>query len=568
MKLYWAITCQLILILLFIGNLSKGQTRESEKYFVQFTDKKRNSFDPYTYFDINAIERRIDNNYPIYHFTDWPINKAYISKIKGIADTLLSYSRWLNGVTIKTGLHEIELIKSLPFVETVEPLQSTCALTTHLISNQDSARKNDIQNINSYMYEDLSKSHKDLLKKQTERMGGNYFSERDIDGAGIRIAVFDAGFPSVDKHIVFEHIRKNNKILKTKDFLKNKENVYKYNSHGTSVLSCIAGILDGKKIGLATGAEFLLARTESGIFEPYSEEENWLSAAEWADKHGAHIINSSLGYTHNRYFPKEMDGKKSLVARAANIAASKGILVVNAAGNDGDSEWKTIGTPADADSVLSIGGTDPDSDFHIDFSSYGPTADKRLKPNVCAYGLAVVAIPGNSKLSFENAEEKALSKKNTGRISTAYGTSFSSPLVCGFAACAWQSRPTLSNMDIFREIEMSGDLYPYFDYAHGYGIPQAKYFTKRLKSAVKPTFKISVSNNILKVIIEKNTWNNSESETTNNLFYHIEHKAGNLKKYLVLSVYDKNVMEFNITDFEKGSKLRIHYKGYTEEFVF
>ena len=123
-------------------------------------------------------------------------------------------------------------------------------------------------------------------------------------------------------------------------------------------------------------------------------------------------------------------------------------------------------------------------------------------------------------------------------------------------------------MDIFREIEKSGDLYPYFDYAHGYGVPQAKYFTKRLKSTIKPTFKIGVSNNILTVTIEKDTWNNSQNETINNLFYHIEHNSGHLKKYLVLSVYDKNVIEFNIPGFEKGTKLRIHYKGYTEEFVF
>ncbi len=156
-----------------------------------------------------------------------------------------------------------------------------------------------------------------------------------------------------------------------------------------------------------------------------------------------------------------MNGKKSLVARAANMAASKGMLVVNAAGNDGETKWKHLGTPADADSVLSVGGISPESDYHFSFSSYGPTADKRLKPNVCAYG--------------------AVMESGKKGLTTTYGTSFASPLVAGFAACAWQTNRRLNNMELFKEIEKSADLYPYFDYAHGYGVPQAGYFINRQK---------------------------------------------------------------------------------------
>ena len=170
-------------------------------------------------------------------------------------------------------------------------------------------------------------------------------------------------------------------------------------------------------MGLATGANFLLAITEVSS-EPFSEEENWLAAVEWAYKNGADIISSSLGYTNNRYFTKDMDGKKSFVVKAASLAARKGMLVINAAGNDGDSEWKVISTPADADSILTIGGVSPETNLHINFSSYGPTADGRMKPNVSAFGEAVVA---NTK----------------GNVEIAFGTSFATPLVAGFAACAW-----------------------------------------------------------------------------------------------------------------------------------
>lgn len=166
---------------------------------------------------------------------------------------------------------------------------------------------------------------------------------------------------------------------------------------------------------MASNAEFLLARTEVNA-EPFAEEEWWLAAAEWAGKNGAHIINSSLGYTYHRYFPEQMDRKTSLVARAANMAASKGIIVVNAMGNDGDNSWKAVGTPADADTVLSVGSVDPYKEYKINFSSFGPTVDGRMKPNVTNSGFAAVAV-----------------KKD--KLGNAHGTSFASPLISGFVAC-------------------------------------------------------------------------------------------------------------------------------------
>jgi subtilisin family serine protease len=255
-----------------------------------------------------------------------------------------------------------------------------------------------------------------LLKYQTARLQGNLFAEKNIDGKGILIAVFDAGFPKVNNRPEFSHLFREKRIKATFNFVTKSENVFGHSHHGAMTLSCIAGKYGDINIGVAPGADFLLARTEKAFGEAFAEEENWLAAAEWADKNGADIISSSLGYTYQRYFNNEMNGKKSLVARAASMAAAKGILVVNAAGNDGDNSWKFVSTPADADSILTVGGTDPASDIKIEFSSKGPSSDGRLKPEVSAP--AEVMAAGNKGMEH------------------AYGTSFSCPLVAGFAACA------------------------------------------------------------------------------------------------------------------------------------
>ena len=227
-----------------------------------------------------------------------------------------------------------------------------------------------------------------MLEAQITSLEGHLFDSL-YTGKGIRICIIDAGFPEVDESQLFEHIRNNNRIIKTWDFKKNKPDVYRYNSHGTSVLSCIAGVYNGKKVGMATDAEFLLARTERVTYEGIAEEEDWLEAVEWADKNGADIINSSLGYTKAAHFLEDMDGNTTIISRAANLAARKGILVVNAAGNEGRSEWKYVAAPGDADSALTVGGINPWTGLHTSFSSYGPNARHHLKPNVSAFGHAL-----------------------------------------------------------------------------------------------------------------------------------------------------------------------------------
>lgn len=431
-------------------------------YWVALTDKAGTTFDPYSYFDQKAIERYQRNNADLYDITNYPLNDSYVAQIDAIvaADMqstteVFGQSRWLNAVAVTATAEQIEAIGRLPFVKEIIQLNNDMVIAEKKEAGTENAVFNSQQ-----------------VTQQLHRMQGQRFIEKGFDGTGIRIAVFDGGFKSVNTHQAFKHLRDNGQIIATWNFTTKEENVYDNHSHGTMVLSCIAGKMGDRQLGLATGATFLLAKTEVDP-EPYKEEVWWAQAAEWADKNGADIINSSLGYTRDRHYTWQMDGR-SYVSRAANLAARKGILVCNSAGNSGDDKnWKIIGAPADADSILSVGGISPSLKAynHISFSSYGPTADGRMKPNVCNFGYAECADSGNDTAT-----------------TFAAGTSFSSPLTTGFCACAMQAvrkQKSVTAMQMKAMIEESADLYPYYDYAFGYGVPQASYFLDESKRIIE-----------------------------------------------------------------------------------
>ncbi|MDO4217869.1 MAG: S8 family serine peptidase [Bacteroidales bacterium] len=448
----------LALFVAFVGYLNAQSC-----YWVFLTDKAGTTFDPYSYFDAKAIERYQLNNADLYDISNYPLNNSYVQQVDAIATEEVGTSRWLNAIGVMATQDQIARIEQLPFVKEVQIIATEAQIASYKVPATKA---------NQPQLDQVLPNNSPALTEQLIRFQGAQFRDNNIDATGIRIAVFDGGFPAVNTHDAFKHLRDGGRIKATWNFCNKKENVYGWSTHGTMVLSCIAGIINGQQLGLATGAEFILARTEIES-EPFKEEVWWAQAAEWADKNGANVINSSLGYGKERHFTYEMDGR-SYVAKAANMAARKGMLICNSAGNEGDdSRWKTIITPADADSVLCVAGIEDNLTLyrHIEFSSYGPGADGRLKPNIAAFGHAIVA---NPKKDHETTE--------------AYGTSFSSPLCAGFCACAWQTRPGLTAMQMKEEIEKSCDRYPYFDYALGYGVPQASYFIEKQHPAPEPTF--------------------------------------------------------------------------------
>ena len=527
---------KLIRNLLLAITLFSNALYAQSAYWVMLTDKAGTTFDPYSYFDSKAIERYRLNNADLYDISNYPLNESYVHQIDAIVSSdrseqgssewnkteVFGQSRWFNAVAVTATPDQIAAIQQLPFVKEVVAIGNNLQLAS---------RKEMFSPAEAEM-----PKHTDQLL----RMQGDKFTDMGIDGTGVRIAVFDGGFHGVDTHKAFKHLRDNKRIIATWDFTKKQENVYDNHTHGTMVLSCIAGKMDDRLLGLATGATFMLAKTEVDP-EPYKEEVWWTQAAEWADKNGADIINSSLGYTKDRHYTWQMDGR-SLVSRAANIAARKGILVCNSAGNSGDdTNWKIIGAPADADSILSIGGINPSltNYSHISFSSYGPTADGRLKPNVCNFGYAECADAYNDTAT-----------------TFAAGTSFSSPLTTGFCACALQLFRQrgygTGAMQMKSYVEQSADLYPYYDYALGYGVPQASFFINYNRSDIelgKETFNfydygkyimirpVNGATNA-KYSAPKNKQN--DEYTTTAVLFKIQDAYGYIEKYYNLAVIDFN----------------------------
>lgn len=507
-------------------------TQAQDLCWVFFTDKASTTFDPCSYFDEKAIERRAQLGLPLSDSTDFPLNEQYVQRVGELSEEVVGESRWFNALAVNT--FRAEEIQQLPFVASVRVIESharlaseTTELTAPIVSTTPSG-----------------------ISEQIRMMQGERFVEKGFNGSGIRIAILDGGFKMADTHPSFRHLRDNNRILKTYNFPLKKEDVYGWDSHGTMVLSCIAGFGEsGEQLGLATGAEFLLARTETYL-EQKKEEVWWMMGMEWADRNGANIINSSLGYGNDRYNPADMDGT-SLVARAANMAAAKGMLVCCSMGNEGDDKsWLTLVTPADADSVLSVGGIDR-RHTPSTFTSYGPTADGRLKPNVSAMATDVkVANPSKSNL-----------------YALASGTSFSSPLTAGFAACAWQAHREWNNMQLLHEIEKSADLYPYYDYQFGYGVPQASYFTEIQDVKKDAPFTICKDEDESVVYIFYNdTLVDQLSLNGHTVYYQLIDSNGQILNYATGWINVYHCMKIPKWSSTNNVYLRIHCDGYTAEY--
>ena len=192
-------------------------------YWVFYKDKANTSFDPYSYFDAKAIERRHKNNISLYAISDYPLCENYVTQIKQFCDDYTGESRWLNASAIYTDAERANYIAGFDFVISVQLIESDAQLSSD----------------DSFQIWDDNSDDFDMIP-QLHRMEGEQFVNNKIDGTGIRIAVFDGGFPGVDTHEAFKHLRDNNRIIKTWNFPKKYENVYGWNSHGTSVLSCIA----------------------------------------------------------------------------------------------------------------------------------------------------------------------------------------------------------------------------------------------------------------------------------------------------------------------------------------
>jgi hypothetical protein len=292
-------------------------------------------------------------------------------------------------------------------------------------------------------------------------IGIDAMHEEGYHGEGILMAIMDAGFPGADTISYFKHVFDEDRFdaATSYDFVSGGSNVFQSNNHGTHVWSTIGAYKEGEFIGGAYKANFILFVTEHAPqdSEFRVEEYNWLFAAEKADSAGVDIITTSLGYTTFEdpsmdYSPSDMDGQTTVITRAAEIAASKGIAVVASAGNAGQGFPTTIGAPSDGENVLAIGAV-TSAGIITGFSSIGPSSDGRIKPDVSAMGQGVSVIQTN------------------GTIGLANGTSFSCPLTASLVAGVWQMFPATPAKEILDMIRNNASQSENPNNQLGYGIP-------------------------------------------------------------------------------------------------
>jgi subtilisin family serine protease len=435
----------LTLTLVFIHFNVNGQ--DAFNYFcrVYFRDKGANTELSYSSSDllsIRAIDRRSKAGITAPDYRDLPVFKGYIDQIKELGFTFHCTSKWMNTALFKTkSMPDTALLKSLPFVSDAKIVKKPIGKSRY------------------YNKLDLFSDAEDLppFDRPLTMMHGDILHSSGYDGTGVLIAILDAGFTNADIVSSLSNLRNRNGIKYTWDFVNNDQSVYNYHYHGTAILSVLAGVSEGNIQGTAPGADFILLRTEDASTEFSVEEDFWTAAAEFADSAGADIISSSLGYFNFdepslNYKFSDLDGNTAFVTRAADVAASKGILVVCSAGNERNNAWKHILVPSDGDSVLSIGAVDGNG-MISSFSSAGPSSDGRVKPDNTAMGVSVIA----------QTELSSFVRMN--------GTSLSCPVLSGMAASLKQAAPNATNIEIINALHRAGDRFSVPDTLYGYGTP-------------------------------------------------------------------------------------------------
>lgn len=436
----------ILVCLLCISALVESQT--SYYFYAQFTDKNNSPYsltNPSAYLSERAIERRMTFNIAI-DSTDLPVNISYVSQIENLGIHVHNASKWMNGVTlIMTDSNKMSLVRILPFIKFVE--------YTGLLVGAPLAPK---QRSKSQVMLDYG-----IADAQITQLKGKPLHNSGFLGQGIQIGVIDAGFTNVDTNPCFDSLRLQGRLLGTKDIINPNSNIFTEDAHGANCLSIMTGNLSGRFLGTAPKASFWLIRTEYGPTEYKVETDFWCSGAEFADSVGVDLITSSLGYygfddKKMSFNYADMNGKVSRASRAANIASKKGIVVLVAAGNEGSSPWHYIGSPADADGIIAVGAV-TSTGVPSSFTSFGPSYDGRVKPEICATGTGTAFVDINGTPTNGN------------------GTSYATPAMAGMMACLLQQYKSINQnptvQTLLQSVFKTGNFFNNPTDQMGYGIP-------------------------------------------------------------------------------------------------
>ncbi|WP_430466505.1 S8 family serine peptidase [Winogradskyella ouciana] len=437
----------LLLLLLTINSYAQ------EDAWVYLTDKPNEAAalaNPISILTQKAIDRKQNHGVAI-DARDVPVHEAYISDLKtqsGI--TVLAKSKWFNAVHVRGSEADISALSVLPYIDMIDFANNSL----------DASSRSSNSQVNSDIEDETVDFTYGNTQNQVEMINADNLHVDDFTGEGFTIAVMDSGFPNVNTMAAFQRLRDNGDLLDGYDFVSRNADVYANtaSSHGTRVLSTMAGFIQDQFVGTAPDASYYLFLTEDATSENPVEESYWVEAAERADSLGVDMINTSLGYRvfdnpNYDYTPADMDGQTTYITKGASIAAEKGILVVVSAGNSGATAWQTVGAPADSPEVLSIGAVDENGQY-VNFSSQGGTAQVGYqKPDVVARG----------GLAFVVNENNTIVQNN--------GTSFSSPILCGGIASLWQAIPDATPTEVMDFIRQSASQFTMPDDFLGFGIP-------------------------------------------------------------------------------------------------
>ncbi len=445
---------KLFLIVCLFEMISSFQAQT--KHWVKFANKNGTPYtigNPSAFLTPAAIARRNTYAVPI-HFTDLPVTPSYVTQVDAVANVSILYvSKWLNGAVISISSNSataLAAISSLTFV-TSTSLVNKYKLDIPKIEEPAFIPNQDMRTASSATFNYGGSNW------QTQQLNLACLHSQGFRGQGMIVAVLDAGFKDANTNPVYDSLFNRGGVLGTRDFVSGGTNVYDDDTHGEMVLSCMAAIKPGVIMGSAPRADYWLLRTEDANSEKLIEEYNWIRGAEFADSVGADVLTTSLGYTEfdntsqNHTFAT-LDGKTAPMSIAANLAARKGLLVLNSAGNGNGSSWPKIGIPADADSICTVGAIDSLSNV-TGFSSLGPTADGRIKPDLVARG-------GNAWVSG-----------TTGSCFQANGTSFSCPILAGAMTCFWQAHPNFNAFKVIDTLRKTASNFASPNNSRGWGTP-------------------------------------------------------------------------------------------------
>lgn len=428
------------------------------RYRITFTDKNNSIYStsrPNEFLSDKALERR--NKYSIDITTnDIPVNSWYIDSVTHYGARLCNISKWFNSAIFEcdsttnfSGIHSLPCVASVVWVAPKHKAQPD-ATSLKFEQKHDVPYSDFYSNINEELYGNSI--------RQIKIMNGMQLHTDGYMGQGMTIAVLDAGFLHVDSATAFSQAWQEQRIIASKDFSGAHVSVWGEGYHGMAVLSLIGAYLPKTMIGTAPRASYVLCRTEEGATEYTVEEDNWVAAAEFADSLGVDVISTSLGYSEfddstQNYTYKDMNGNTTRITVASNIAASKGMLLFNSAGNSGDKPWKYVTAPADSDSIITVGACYITGKV-TSFSSRGPSNGSTLKPDVVALGHLPAILKSNGLVQVSGM-----------------GTSFSNPILAGMATCLWQEFPNLPPYRIKQAIIASSHTYFNPDTINGHGIP-------------------------------------------------------------------------------------------------